>query len=443
MSQSNDASVTFTVRPGGALNGQFRVPGDKSISHRSIMLGSLAEGTTRVSGFLEGADSLATLEAFRSMGVVIEGPDQGQVVIRGVGLHGLQAPAAPLDLGNSGTSMRLLAGLLAAQSFDCTLTGDSSLSKRPMKRVTEPLAEMGAQIETSEAGTPPLRIHGGQPLRGIHYDMPVASAQVKSCLLLAGLYAEGETCVREPAPTRDHTERMLQGFGYAVNRNGDTACLSGGGKLTACDIDVPADISSAAFFLVGASIAPGSDITLEHVGINSTRIGVITILQQMGADITLSNERTVGGEPVADIRVRSARLKGIHIPEEQVPLAIDEFPALFIAAACAEGETVLTGARELRVKESDRIQVMADGLQILGVDAQPTEDGMIIQGGAPGAGTVESHGDHRIAMAFAMAALRADGPIVIRDCANVATSFPGFVTLAAGAGLDIRQEGAA
>jgi 3-phosphoshikimate 1-carboxyvinyltransferase len=273
--------------------------------------------------------------------------------------------------------------------------------------------------------------------------MPVASAQVKSCLLLAGLYAEGETCVTEPAPTRDHTERMLQGFGYPVQREGAKSCVTGGNKLTACEIDVPADISSAAFFMVGASIAPDSDITLEHVGINPTRIGVITILKQMGADITLHNERTVGGEPVADIRVRSARLRGIHIPEDQVPLAIDEFPALFVAAACAEGETVLTGARELRVKESDRIQVMADGLQVLGVDARPTEDGMVIQGGRPGSGTVDSHGDHRIAMAFAMAALRASGTITIRDCANVATSFPGFVTLATRSGLGISQEDAA
>ncbi|MFP4611584.1 MAG: 3-phosphoshikimate 1-carboxyvinyltransferase, partial [Thiohalophilus sp.] len=386
--------------------------------------------------------NLATLNAFRAMGVGIDGPDDGEVVIRGVGLHGLRAPAAPLDLGNSGTSMRLLAGLLAAQPFDCTLTGDASLSKRPMKRVTDPLGEMGARIDTSEAGTPPLTIHGGQPLRGIHYAMPVASAQVKSALLLAGLYAEGETCVSEPAPTRDHTERMLQGFGYPLRHAGVTACLDGGGKLVARDIDIPADISSAAFFMVGASIAPDSDITLEHVGINPTRLGVITILQQMGADISLHNEQTVGGEPVADIRVRGSQLKGIRIPEVQVPLAIDEFPALFIAAACAEGETVLTGARELRVKESDRIQVMADGLQILGIDAEPTEDGMRIRGGTLGSGSVDSHGDHRIAMAFAMAGLRAAGPITIRDCANVTTSFPGFVELAADAGLAIGEGGA-
>jgi 3-phosphoshikimate 1-carboxyvinyltransferase len=269
--------------------------------------------------------------------------------------------------------------------------------------------------------------------------MPVASAQVKSCLLLAGLYARGETCVSEPAPTRDHTERMLQGFGYEVRRAGNRVCVSGGGKLHACDIDVPADISSAAFFLVGATIAEGSDLLLEHVGMNPTRVGVVNILQQMGADIDVLNQREVGGEPVADLCVRSASLKGIRIPEEQVPLAIDEFPALFIAAACAQGETVLTGAEELRVKESDRIQVMADGLLALGVDARATADGIVIKGGAIGGGEVHSHGDHRIAMAFTMAALRADGNIVINDCANVNTSFPRFVELAAGVGVRVES----
>ena len=434
-------SITFTVNPGGTLKGEIRVPGDKSISHRSIMLGALAEGTTEVSGFLEGEDNLATLNAFRAMGVNISGPEQGRVTIEGVGLHGLKPPPEPLYLGNSGTSMRLLCGLMAAQDFDSTLTGDASLSGRPMRRVSEPLARMGAQIEATGAGTPPLHITGGRKLRGLHYEMPVASAQVKSCLLLAGLYAEGETCVTEPAPTRDHTERMLQGFGYAVRRNGNRICVEGGGRLSATRLDVPADISSAAFFMVGASIAGGADVTLKHVGINPTRIGVLNILRRMGADIELENEQQIGGEPVADIRVRSARLKGIRIPEEQVPLAIDEFPAIFVAAACAEGETVLTGARELRVKESDRIQVMADGLQILGVDARPTEDGMIIQGGPIGSGSVESHGDHRIAMSFAMAALRAAGPVEIRDCANVDTSFPGFATLAGQAGLEITVRG--
>jgi len=439
-----EQNIIFTVKPGGNLRGELRVPGDKSISHRSIMLGSLAEGVTEVTGFLEGEDALATLQAFRDMGVNIEGPDNGRVVIHGVGMHGLKTPDGPLNMGNSGTSMRLLSGLLSGQAFNCTLTGDGSLSGRPMRRVTEPLAEMGAVIGTTDAGTAPLNVCGEQPLRGIEFEMPVASAQVKSCLLLAGLYAKGRTCVTEPAPTRDHTERMLQGFGYTVERDGATACIEGGGKLTATNVEVPADISSAAFFMVGASIGEGSDIVLQHVGINPTRIGVINILRQMGADITLSNEREVGGEPVADIRVRSARLKGIQIPEDQVPLAIDEFPVLFVAAACAEGETVLTGAKELRVKESDRIQVMADGLQTLGVDAQPTEDGMVIQGGGAtctlGSGQVESHDDHRIAMAFSMAALRASGPVVINNCANVNTSFPSFVGLARDAGLQIQDK---
>lgn len=429
--------LSFTVQPGGSLSGSLRVPGDKSISHRAIMLGSLAEGVTEVSGFLEGEDALATLQAFRDMGVVIEGPSNGVVKIHGVGLQGLKAPPGPIYCGNSGTSMRLLSGILAAQKFDSVLTGDPSLSKRPMERVAKPLRSMGAEIQsTGEKGTPPLTIRG-KALKGLHYDMPVASAQVKSGVLLAALWAEGETSVTEPAPTRDHTERMLRGFGYEVKVQGSTVTVKGGGKLKATRIDVPADISSAAFFMVGASIAPGSDITLQHVGLNPTRIGVINILKAMGGDLTVLNPREVGGEPVADVRVRSARLKGIRIPEDQVPLAIDEFPALFIAAACAEGETVLTGAEELRVKESDRIQVMADGLTTLGIAARPTPDGLVIQGGQLGSGRVASHGDHRIAMAFAMAALRASGPVEISDCANVATSFPDFTSLARRAGLHI------
>lgn len=429
--------ITFQVTPGGTLRGTVRVPGDKSISHRSIMLGSIAEGETRVSGFLEGEDSLATLSAFRAMGVHIDGPEDGKVVIQGAGLHGLRSPGAPLDLGNSGTSMRLLAGLLAGQAFDSTLVGDSSLSKRPMGRVIDPLAAMGAVIDSDENKTAPLTVRGSNALRGIRYELPVASAQVKSSLLLAGLYASGETCVSEPATTRDHTERMLQGMGYDLHIDGNTICLSGGGSLRGTPIDVPADISSAAFFLVGASIVPGSDLLLTHVGINPTRTGVIDILKAMGADIELENERIAGGEPVADLRVRTAPLKGIRIPEPLVPFAIDEFPVLFVAAARAEGRTVLTGAEELRVKESDRIQVMADGLQALGVDAQPTADGMVINGGPIHGGEVHSHGDHRIAMAFSMAAMVAQDPVTILDCANVNTSFPGFVPLAAGSGMSI------
>ncbi len=436
MSENN---IVMTVAAGGSLKGQIRVPGDKSISHRAIMLGSLADGVTEIHGFLEGDDPMATLRAFRAMGVRIEGPEQGHVVVHGVGLHGLKEPSQSLDLGNSGTSMRLLSGLLAAQPFDITLTGDDSLSGRPMRRVTEPLAAMGARIESSEEGTPPLRISGGQSLQGIEYEMPVASAQVKSCLLLAGLYAIGRTCVVEPDPSRDHTERMLQGFGYTVERDGNKVCLQGGGTLEAMHIEVPGDISSAAFFMVGAAISEDSDVLLKNVGINPTRIGVISILRQMGADITLENESTAGAEPVADIRVRGSHLQGITIPEQQVPLAIDEFPALFVAAACAEGETVLTGARELRVKESDRIQAMADGLLELGIDARPTEDGIVIQGGQMGGGTVDSHGDHRIAMAFAMAGLRASSPVVINDCANVKTSFPDFIESAWRLGMAIKE----
>ncbi len=425
----------YLVSPGGVLVGRARVPGDKSISHRAVMLGSIAEGETYVKGFLEAEDALATLSAFRQMGVTVEKPSPGELIIHGVGMYGLKAPAEPLYLGNSGTSMRLLCGLLCGQTFASILTGDASLSRRPMRRVTEPLKQMGAAIETTPEGTAPIRIFGGRKLSGIQYRMPLASAQVKSALLLAGLYAEGETCVVEPAPTRDHTERMLEGFGYRVLREGNRVCLKGGGKLIGCDLDVPGDISSAAFFLVGASIAPGSEVLLEHVGINPTRTGVIAILRLMGAKIELLHPREVGGELVADLKVSYAPLHGIRIPEELVPLAIDEFPVLFIAAACAEGETVLSGAAELRVKESDRIQVMAEGLQTLGMDARATPDGMIIRGGRIGSGRVNSHGDHRIAMAFAIAALAAQGPIEIQDCANVATSFPSFADLAKHLGL--------
>ncbi|MDZ7754399.1 MAG: 3-phosphoshikimate 1-carboxyvinyltransferase [Gammaproteobacteria bacterium] len=430
---------SFRIDPGGALTGCLRVPGDKSISHRAIMLGALADGVTRISGFLEGEDSLATLAAFRRMGVHIAGPEEGRVVVNGVGVDGLESPDGPLYVGNSGTSMRLLAGLLAGAGVEATLTGDVSLSGRPMRRVMDPLAAMGGRIEASPEGTAPLRIHPAGTLTGIYYDMPVASAQVKSALLLAGLWAEGETCVTEPAPTRDHTERMLVGFGYAVRQEGGRRCLRGGGRLRACPVEVPGDISSAAFFLVGAAIAPGSDVTLEHVGLNPTRTGVINILRAMGADIETGEPRLVGGEPVGAVRVRYRPLHGIVIPADQVPLAIDEFPALFIAAACARGTTVLTGAAELRVKESDRIQVMADGLAVLGITAEATADGMVIEGGEPGGGVVESHGDHRIAMAFAMAALRAREAITVHDVANVATSFPGFVGLAARAGLAIAE----
>lgn len=430
--------MQFELQPGGTLTGEVRVPGDKSISHRSIMLGALAHGTTRISGFLEGEDALATLAAFRAMGVEIDGPSNGNVTISGVGLHGLKPPAAPLDLGNAGTGMRLLCGLLAGQTFNAELTGDASLCSRPMGRIIDPLTTMGASIRSTEGGRPPLTIEGGRKLQGIHYDLPMASAQVKSCVLLAGLYSEGSTSVTEPAPTRDHTERMLRGFGYPVQSDGGVISLQGGGALQACNIDVPADISSAAFLLVAASIAPGSDVLLKHVGINPTRTGVINILQMMGGDLTLENQREVGGEPVADIRVRYAPLRGIDIPADQVPLAIDEFPALFIAAACAEGRTVLRGAQELRVKESDRISAMAEGLTTLGVHNEVLDDGIIIEGGTLTGGVIETYQDHRIAMSFAIAALRAEAEIRVLNCDHVATSFPGFHRLTQGLGLQIR-----
>jgi 3-phosphoshikimate 1-carboxyvinyltransferase len=376
--------------------------------------------------------------AFREMGVTIVGPENGELTIYGVGKNGLRAPRKPLYMGNSGTAMRLLAGLLAAQSFDSELTGDESLMERPMNRVAVPLRSMGANIDTGDSGTPPLKIRGSK-LKGITYEMPIASAQIKSCLLLAGLYATGDTRIFEPTPCRDHTERMLQGFGYSVSvdaKEGASAVV-GGADLQATEIDVPADISSAAFFLVAAAITPGSDLTLHHVGVNPTRIGIINLLRDMGANIERSNERLVGGEPVADLRVRYKPLKGIVISEAQIPLAIDEFPVLFIAAACAEGDTLLHGAEELRVKESDRLDAMAQGLEKLGVTVETFDDGIKITGGPMGGATVDSFGDHRIAMAFTVAGLRAESPIDIANCANVATSFPNFVELAIKVGMRV------
>jgi 3-phosphoshikimate 1-carboxyvinyltransferase len=432
--------MEFKLFPGGTISGEIRVPGDKSISHRAVMLASIAEGASHIRGFLEGEDALATVAAFRAMGVDITGPERGELQVQGVGLQGLRAPQAPMDMGNSGTSMRLLSGLLAGQPFRSQLTGDASLCRRPMGRVMEPLARMGARISAAPGDRPPLEIQGNPDLRGVHYDLPVASAQVKSALLLAGLYARGCTSVTEPAPTRDHTERMLRGFGYAVSRENGVIQLRGGGRLTATDIDVPGDISSAAFFLVAASIAPGSELLLTHVGVNPTRIGIINILTLMGADITLLNERDVGGEPVADLLVRHAPLRGIDIPRDQVPLAIDEFPALFIAAACAQGRTTLRGAEELRVKESDRIASMAEGLTTLGVANEPLPDGIVIEGGTLGGGVIHTHHDHRIAMAFSVAALRAEREIFVLDCDHVATSFPDFDAHARGVGLQISTQ---
>lgn len=427
----------FRVLPGGRLTGRIRVPGDKSISHRSIMLGALADGKTRVTGFLEGADAISTMNVFRALGVRIDGPQDGCVTVHGVGVDGLRGAGKPLDCGNAGTAMRLLMGLLAGQSFASTLVGDESLTRRPMRRVAEPLGRMGARIETDD-GRPPVRILPAARLAGIEYEMPMASAQVKSAVLLAGLYAEGETVITEPAPTRDHTERMLEGFGVKLVREGPKVRLAGGQRLTATSIDVPADISSAAFFLVGASIAEGSDLLLEHVGMNPTRTGIVDILRLMGADIEALNAREVGGEPVADLRVTHAPLHGAIIPEALVPDMIDEFPVLFVAAAAASGVTTVSGAAELRVKESDRIAVMANGLRAMGARIDETPDGAVIHGGATlGGASVDAHDDHRIAMSFVVAGQIAIAPVTLRGCATVATSFPGFFGLANRAGMGL------
>ena len=427
--------TAWIARPGAPLRGRLRVPGDKSVSHRAIMLGALAEGVTRVRGFLEGEDTRATARVFERLGVRIEMPDASERIVRGVGLRGLRPPAAPLDCGNAGTGMRLLAGVLAAQPFDSVLIGDASLSRRPMGRVIDPLSRMGALIEAEPGGLPPLRIRGGRALRGIDYATPVASAQVKSALLLAGLYAQGETVVREPHPTRDYTERMLAAFGWPIEFAPGFARIAGGHRLRATEVDVPADFSSAAFFLVAGSVIPGSDLTLEAVGMNPRRTGLLDVLRAMGADIEDTNRREQGGEPVADLVVRHAPLHGIEVPVDRVPDMIDEFPALFVAAACAEGVTVVRGAAELRVKESDRIAVMAEGLRALGCEVEEAPDGARIVGTPLRGGAVHSRGDHRIAMSFAIAAQRAAAPVRIDDVDNVATSFPGFDELARRAGL--------
>lgn len=428
----------WLASPGRALGGELCVPGDKSVSHRAVMLGALADGTSRIEGFLEGEDTRATAAAFTAMGVKIEAPSDGVRLVHGVGLHGLSVPAQPIDCGNAGTGMRLLTGLLAAQRFDSVLVGDASLSRRPMRRVIEPLTAMGARIESQGNGLPPLRIHGRKVLQGIDYSLPVASAQVKSALLLAGLYAQGETVVREPHPTRDYTERMLATLGWPIDFSPGIARLSGGYRLTAADIMVPADFSSAAFFLVAATLVPGSDLILRGVGINLRRTGLLQALGLMGANITVLDARNEGGEPVADLHVRHAPLTGIDVPQALVPDMIDEFPILFVAAAAAQGVTRVSGAAELRVKESDRIAVMATGLRALGVRIDETPDGAVIHGGRIGGGMIDSQGDHRIAMSFVIAAQRAASPVRIQDCANVATSFPGFLSLADGLGLGVK-----
>lgn len=424
--------------PAGPLRGDLGVPGDKSVSHRAVMLAALADGTSHIRGFLEGEDTRATAAAFARMGVRIEAPSPGERVVHGVGLHGLAAPRQPLDCGNSGTGMRLLTGLLAGQAFDTTLVGDASLSRRPMGRVIEPMTAMGAQIASEPGGLPPLRIRGGQKLRGIAYAPPVASAQVKSAVLLAGLYAEGETAVRELRPTRDYTERMLGAFGWPVACGPGWARLAGGQRLRATDVEVPADFSSAAFFIAAATLVPDSELRLRRVGLHPRRTGLLAVLRRMGADIREDAPREQGGEPVADLIVRHAPLAGINVPEALVADMIDEFPALFVAAAAARGTTTIRGAEELRVKESDRIAVMARGLRGLGISIEERPDGATIEGGTLGAGRVDSAGDHRCAMAFAVAGLLAKGPVHIADCTNVATSFPGFIDLANGCGFAIR-----
>ena len=431
----------WTVPPARTFAGEVRVPGDKSVSHRAVMLGAIANGETEVTGFLEAEDTRATVRAVRALGVAIESDGAGALRIRGAGREGLEPPAAPLDLGNSGTGLRLLTGLLAGQSFDSTLVGDESLSRRPMRRIAEPLGRMGARVETAPGGTPPLAVRGGRRLAGIEHRLEVPSAQVKSCLLLAGLYARGRTRVEEPAPTRDHTERMLAGFGYEVERlRGETA-LAGGGELSAQPVAVPGDLSSAAFFLVGACIAPRGRIRIPGVGVNPTRDGVLRILERMGASVALENRRDSGGEPVADLVARASRLRGIEIESDLVALGIDEIPVLLLAAARAEGVTVLRGAGELRVKESDRLAAMEEGLRRLGVPVQARPDGMVVHGRREPfrAACVASRGDHRIAMTFALAALAADGPVEIEDCANVATSFPGFTTEVRAAGVEVEE----
>ena len=432
------ATPGYRVAAGGALRGAVTVPGDKSVSHRSLILGGIAAGTTEVEGFLESEDCLATLNAMRAMGVGVERPGPGRVVIDGVGLHGLKAPGAPLDMGNAGTAMRLSMGLLAGQRFDATLIGDASLTRRPMERAATPLRLMGASIATTD-GRPPVRISGGAHLAAIDYDLVVPSAQVKSAILLAGLYATGTTRITEHAITRDHTERMLRAFGATVGTESGVVTLAGGQRLTGTRLRVPGDISSAAFFIVAATLAAEGAFLIEDVGMNPTRTGVLEILRLMGADIRVVNPRRFGDEPVADLEVHARELTGIEVPPHLVPLAIDEFPVLFVAAAAARGITTVSGAAELRVKESDRIQVMATGLHALGIEAHPKPDGLVVVGGRLTGGTVESHGDHRIAMAFAVAALKAHSTIEIRDVANVATSFPGFPALARGAGIAIEE----
>jgi 3-phosphoshikimate 1-carboxyvinyltransferase len=432
----------FEARPAARVSGAVAVPGDKSISHRSLMLSGIAQGVSEVSGFLASEDCLATLAAMRALGVTIEQRSPTHVMIHGVGLRGLRGAGRALDMGNAGTAMRLFTGLLSAQSFDSQLIGDASLMKRPMERVAKPLREMGADVRT-HAGTPPVDIGGGRSLHGIDYLMPVASAQVKSAILLAALFADSATTVVAPAVTRDHSERMLSSCGVRLDIDGLRVTLHPPQQLAAQRIEVPGDFSSAAFFIVAGLLgASAGGLLIQNVGLNPTRTGLLDILRSMGARIDIVNPRE-GAEPVADLEIHASALRGVHVPADLVPLAIDELPVLFIAAACAHGETVVTGAEELRVKESDRIAAMSAGLTALGVAHTVLPDGMRIEGRgegfAFGGGEIDSHGDHRIAMSFAVASLRAAKPVAIRDVANVATSFPGFVALARSIGLDVLE----
>jgi 3-phosphoshikimate 1-carboxyvinyltransferase len=438
---SAPAARRWRVAPGGAVAGTFTVPGDKSISHRALLLGALAQGETRISGFLDGEDCLATARALAALGVRIERPAATEVRVHGRGAAGLTAPSGPLDMGNAGTAIRLMMGMLAPQPFDATLIGDESLMRRPMERVAQPLRRMGAHIET-HAGRPPVVIRGTPQLRAIEYMLPVASAQVKSALLLAGLAASGRTQLTEPAPSRDHTERMLRAFGVQIDQAGAVVTLEGGQSLRSTALQIPADFSSAAFFLVAGALAAERPLQLTNIGVNPTRTGLLELLRLMGADIRVSprGEAATGhnAEPVADIEVRRGSLQGITVPERLVPLAIDELPIFFIAAACASGETLVRGAAELRVKESDRLAAMAAGFQALGIEHELLPDGLRVRGTPSfSGGTIDSCGDHRIAMAFAVAALRARAPIEVVDVANVATSFPGFEQCARQAGLGL------
>jgi 3-phosphoshikimate 1-carboxyvinyltransferase len=431
---SHAAPRTLQIESAARLSGRIAVPGDKSISHRSLMLSSLAVGESRIEGLLEGEDVLATAAAMRAMGATIERGDDGTWRVWGVGVGGLLQPANAVDMGNSGTSTRLLAGLVASHPITATFVGDASLSKRPMGRVIDPLSLMGADFSASPGGRLPMMVRGICPAVPIDYTLPVASAQVKSAVLLAGLNTPGITRVIEPVPTRDHSERMLAGFGAtltveATNR-GRVISIHGEAELKPQQIVVPGDPSSAAFWAVAASIVPGSDVTIANVGLNPTRAGIFTALRMMGADITEVDPRTVGGEPVADLVVRHAPLKAIDVPPDLAPSMIDEYPVLFVAAALAEGRTVARGAHELRVKESDRIAAMAAALEACGVNVEEFDDGLAITGTGgdpiPGGGTIASLLDHRIAMAMTVAGLVARRPITIDDVAPVATSYPVF-----------------